>query len=277
MSIATNNFTKKNLNKPMQKTYLSTLLFLLFVSLSSNHASYGQCTITDSKDCEKTIYKVDVNKNTTEILFDSCGKTPNVIKFTYNSQKQCTGISMPEGTTKFTYDINKKLIKADLNASGTPIVNTYQYLGKNLNKIISKINMGGMKLDITTKYTYSGDNITRIEVSENLTNKKEIVVDSITYMNDLKKSNWDNNTQGIKDLSLGFYVGMGAFESLLTATPKPIKSYYLSDPKLCESLMKIEYEYEYDGTKPEPISMVQKKTCNGETKIEKHLISVDCK
>lgn len=257
----------------MQKTYLS-ILFSVFALVSSNQ-SFGQCVITDVKDCEKNIYKVDANKNTTEIIVDSCGTTTETIKFSYNSQKQCTGITMGAGTTKFTYDINKKLIKANMNASGNLITNSFQYIGVNLSKIITKMDMMGMKVEVNTKYTYVNNDIFKIEVTENLTNQTVVALDSIMFIKSFPKSSFDNNSQGVRDFILGFYTGMGAFDSLLDGLEKPVKSYYLQDSNTCDSPIKVEFEYEFSDLQHPIIS--QKKTCNGETTIEKHLVSVECK
>jgi hypothetical protein len=257
----------------MQKTYLS-ILFSVFALISSSQ-SFGQCVITDLKDCEKNIYKVDANKNTTEIIVDSCDINTETIKFSYNPQKQCTGIAMSAGTTKFTYDINKKLIKANMNASGSLITNTFQYIGKNLSKIVTKMDMMGMKIEVNTKYTYVNNDIFRIDVAENMTNQSIIALDSIVFTKPFPQSSFDNNSQGVRDFILGFYTGMGAFDSLLDGLEKPVKSYYLHEPNTCDAPIKVEFEYEFsDLLHP---TIIKKKTCNGETTIEKHLVSVECK
>jgi hypothetical protein len=263
----------------MQKTYLS-ILFSVFALISSNH-SFGQCVIIDSEGCEKTIYKINANKKTTEIIVDSCGNakasTSAILKFSYNAQNQCSGIRTEDLSSKLMYDVNKRLIKSNLTVKIMSLSNTFQYTGKNLTKIITKADlMMGMKMETITKYTYIGDNISKITISENLTDRTYTAIDSVVYLPAFPKSPFDDNIQGVRDLTLGFYTGMGSTESLLDGSLKPIKSFYLTDQDTCDSPIKVEYEYEFTD-KPYPTSIIKKKTCNGKTTTEKHLNTVECK
>ena len=239
----------------------------------------GQCTLIDSKECVKTIYKIDVNNKCQEIVFDSCGTVTSNVKLAYNALNQCTSVEInANGGAKssLVYNTNMKLSKATVEANENQIVNTYSYLGNNFDKIISSMDVMGVKFQATTKFIYINGVLNKIDFEESMSKKKESIVQAITYSNQILDKIFDKNTQANKAVALGFYVGMGGSENLIElVSNKVVKSFLLKDDNTCDKLIKVEFEYKQEGNNQ--LKVVKKKTCNGKTTSETNILTVDCK
>ncbi len=261
----------------MSKNQAITLFSLLF-TLSIFQVN-GQCTLTDSKECEKTIYKIDGNNKCQEIVFDSCGTITSNVKLEYNTQNQCTSVeTSASGGAKssLSYNSSNKLSKATVEANQNQIVNAYSYLGNNLDKIISSMDVMGVKFQATTKFVYVNGVLNKIDFEENMSKKKESVVQAITYSNQTFDKIFDKNSQANKAVALGFYVGMGGSENLIEiVSNKVVKSYLLKDSDTCDKLIKVEFDFKQEGTNQ--LKVIKKKTCNGKTTSETNILAVDCK
>ena len=268
-SIKTNQFMSKN---------QIITLFCLLITFSIFQVN-GQCTITDSKECEKTTYKIDVNNTCQEIVFDSCGTVTYSVKLEYNDQNQCKSLeTSANGGAKstFSYNRSKKLSKATVEANENQIVNAYSYFGNNLDVIISSMEVMGVKFQATTKFVYVNGVLNKIDFEESMSKKKESVVQGITYSTQLLDKVFDKNSQANKDVALGFYVGMGGSENLIEiVSNKVVKSYLLKDIETCDKLIKVEFDYKQEGNNQ--LKVIKKKTCNGKTTSETNILTVDCK
>jgi hypothetical protein len=239
----------------------------------------GQCIVTDSKECEKTIYKIDVNNKCQEIVFDSCGTVTSNVKLEYNAQNQCTSVeTSAEGGAKSSlgYNNNKKLSKAIIEANGNQVVNSYSYIGNSLDKIVSSMDAMGVKFQATTKFVYVNGVLNKIDFEENMSKKKESIVQAITYSNQVTDKIFDKNSQANEAVALGFYAGMGGSENLIEIVSKKlVKSYLLKNNDTCDKLIKVEFNYISEVNNK--LKVVKKKTCNGKTTSETHILDVDCK